>query len=131
MCQTFFGADRHHGFGIGVQFDIEAAFIPVTDGQAQLVDAARGRVAVIRRLARSFDQFLHHMRWRGMVWIAHAEVDDVFPGPPRLQFEFIERGKEIGGKPFNPWEFHKRPVKPFCSSYLSPIPGRSRPFIRV
>ena len=50
---------------------------------------------MVGRLGRGLDQLGHDMRGRGLVGIAHAEVDDVLAGAPGLQTQFADRVEDV------------------------------------
>src|SRR5262245_40344724 len=75
------------------------------NSQAQLGNASRGRVAVIARvLGRLTELVNNRLRWR-IIWIAHAKIDDVLSGPPRLHLQLIDDGKYIGWQTINTRKF--------------------------
>ena len=77
MRDPFLRADRDDRLPVGIQLDREAPLVPVADRLAQPQDALGHRVAMgIAALCR-LDQLVHDVAWRGLVRIAHAEVDDV------------------------------------------------------
>src|SRR5262249_15227304 len=56
--EALFRADGRNRFGFRIDLDAVTARVPARDFDAQIWDAARGRVAVISRVARGLDQFI-------------------------------------------------------------------------
>ena len=54
---------------------------------------------------RGLHQLVDDMLRRGLIGIAHAEVDDVFAAPARRHFEFADHVEHVGRKTLNAWEF--------------------------
>ena len=52
-------------------------------------------------LLRRFDQFVDDVRRRGLIRIAHAEVDDVLAPLTRFKLQGLYLRKYVGGKSFN------------------------------
>src|SRR5580700_950741 len=75
---AFLGADGDDGFGVGVEVDVVAGFVPVGNGAAQSGNPTGDRVTMRWRLLRGFDELVDDVAGSGAVGIAHAEVDDVF-----------------------------------------------------
>ena len=121
MRDTFLGTDRNDRFRVGIKLDSVAAAIPIRDREAQLVDAARNRVAMVGRLGRGLDQLGHDMRGRGRVGIAHAEVDDVLALAPGLQTQFANRVEDVGWQPLYSGEIHCAPCE--LAGAACPHPG--------
>ena len=46
------------------------------------------------------------MRGGRQIGITHAKIDDVFAAVPRLHFETVDDGKDIGRQPFYTLKFH-------------------------
>ena len=82
--QALLGADGHDGLGLRVQVHVEAVPVPVADGPAQARDALGDRVAVGVLAAAASTSLSTICCGRGLVRIAHAEVDDVLAAGPRL-----------------------------------------------
>jgi hypothetical protein len=51
-------ADGEDGLAVGIELDAEAPTVPVADGDAQLVDAARRGVAMVLQLLRRLDRIV-------------------------------------------------------------------------
>ena len=108
--ETFLRAHRHHHFALGIEIDVEAAAVVIGLRLTQARDAFRLRIAMRGRLGRDFAQFVDHMLRRGLVGIAHAQIDDVAPRLPRGMPHRIDFGDDIGGHAFDAVEFVGHPV---------------------
>ena len=106
VSDALLGADGDDGLAVGVDVDVEAPLVPIGDRHAQLVDAARHRVAVVGRVLRRLDQLGDHVRRRGAVRVAEAEVDDVLAGPPRLLLQIVDDVEDIRWEPLDSGEVH-------------------------
>ena len=51
--------------------------------------------------ARRFNQFVDNVRRRRLIWIAHAEIDDIFARRTRSLLELANDIEHIGGKALN------------------------------
>ena len=101
---AFFGADGDDGFGVGIDVDGVAGFVPIGDGFAQARDAPGDGVAMGDRLLRGLDHLVDDVLGGGAVGIAHAEVDDVFAAAARGDFHFAGDVEDIGRKALNAGE---------------------------
>ena len=77
MPKALFRSDDGDGFFLRVDTDTEPAFIMPTDFASEIEDAARGRVAVVPEFLRGFGEFINNRLRRGLVWIAHPQVNNV------------------------------------------------------
>jgi hypothetical protein len=85
QCQVgdaLLGADGGDGFLFRIEIDVVTRLVPVADRFAQPRDTLGYGITMRVAAPRGLDHFLDDMRRRGLVGIAHAEVDDVF-APPR------------------------------------------------
>ena len=105
MRQALFGSDGGDGFGFGVDIHSKAAFVPIGDGHPEFGDPPGGGIAVVSPLARGFDELVHDVLRGGEVGIAHPQIDDVFPAPPGLHFDGVDRGKDIRRQALHAGEF--------------------------
>ena len=112
MGQSFLGSDGHHGLRLGVEVDIVAPLIPVTDGRAELGDAFGRGITVVLGVLGRLDELVHDVLRRGLVGVAHAEVDDVLSAPARLDLHGVHDRKNIRRQPFDPAEslWHRHPL---------------------
>ncbi len=78
-CQPLLRPHRHHDLALRVEFDPEAALVIAGLRAAQPGDALGLRIAMRIRFARHFAQFVDDMRRRGLVGIAHPQIDNVAP----------------------------------------------------
>ena len=91
----------HNGLGFGIQGDIVAPLVPVAYCLAQPGDPLGLGVAVRVTALRTLHQFVDNMCRRGLVRIAHAEIDDVLPRCPGLVFQVTDNVENVGGKTRN------------------------------
>ncbi len=99
--ESLLRADGNDGLGLGIEVHVVTRLVPVAHGTAQAGDAARHGVAVgILALGR-LAQLVHDMLGRGLVGIAHTEVDDVLAPRPRFRLQFVYDGEDIGGQPLD------------------------------
>src|SRR6185437_5360654 len=128
---TFLGTDRDDRFRVRIKLDSVAALVPIGYREAQLVDSARDRVAMVGRLGCGLDQLGDDMGGRGRVGIAHAEIDDVLALAPGLQTQFANRVEDVRWQPLYSGKIHcapcelagaagPRPVSLFCNRRRDP-----------
>ena len=67
MRYPFLSADGNDRFAVGIEIDVVTAFVPGDDRQAQFVNAAGYRIAVVLRLAGGFDELGDHVRRSGQI----------------------------------------------------------------
>ena len=77
MRDAFLGADGDDRLALGIELDGEAPLVPVADRLAQPQDALGHRVAMGIAALRRLDHLVHDVAWRGLIGVAHAEVDHV------------------------------------------------------
>ena len=99
--QTFFGTHSHDGFGFRVQVHVKVALVAVTDGLAQVGDAARKGIAVVDGLECCLCELFHNGCGRRDVRIAHAEVHDVDILPTKPHLEVPNYSEHVGGQAAN------------------------------
>src|SRR5688572_7474584 len=102
--EALFRADGRYRLGFRIDLNAVTARVPARDFHAQVWNAARRRVTMISRIARGLDQFIDNRIGRGQVWIAHAQIDDVFAAMARFHFQMVDDGKYIGWKFFDKWK---------------------------
>ena len=51
---------------------------------------------MVGALGRGLDELVDDMRRRGLVGIAHAEIDDVLAGAARLETQLADRVEDVG-----------------------------------
>ena len=82
---------------VGIELDVVAAPVPVADRQAQLVDAlatpSSGGWPASARASISLATMCGGV---GAVRVAHAEVDDVLAGAPRLLLQVPDDVEDVG-----------------------------------
>src|SRR5262249_3046552 len=104
------------GLAVGIELDRVAPPVPIAHRDAELVDAARHRVAMVLRFAHRLDQLLDHVRRRRAVGVAHREVDDVLAPPPRALLQSTDDVEDVGRESLDAWEIHAcrhpRPLPP-------------------
>ena len=101
VCNTFFGADRHDGFLIGIDVDVELTLIPIADCFAQTRNAFGNRVAV-RIVARcDFNHLIDNMFGSRTVGVTHRKVNDVFSSTTRCHLESARNVEDIRRQPFD------------------------------
>ena len=88
--------ERRDDLGFRVQRDVEAALVIGRQRAPQPRNALADGIAVRPRVLHRLDQFGDDMRRRRAVGIAHAEVDDVLPGAPRLCLGRVHFGEDVG-----------------------------------
>ena len=99
MRQAFLGADGHDRLGIGIEFDLISALVPVADRAPQTRYALGDRIAVGIRPGRGFDQLVDDMLGRGAVRVAHAHIDDVFATTSGGHLELGREIEDVGREP--------------------------------
>ena len=102
---AFLGADGDDRLGVGIEFDVVACLVPVADRAPQPRYALRHRVAVRVRTLHGLDQLVHDVARRGLVGIAHAEVDHVLAALARLELEFARHVENVRRKALYSWKF--------------------------
>ncbi len=96
MGETLLDPNRGDDFVLVVQFNAKTSLVVMGDSQAQLGNTTGGRVAVIARVLGRLTKLINNrLRWR-IIWIAHAKIDDILTGSPRLHLQFIDDGKHVG-----------------------------------
>src|SRR3990167_1566158 len=60
--QSFFYPDRNDRLGLRIDIDLETSLVPARDGDPELVDSSRDRVAMVMRFLHRFDELCHNMR---------------------------------------------------------------------
>ncbi len=112
MGQALLGADGDDGLHVRVQFHLVAVAVPVADGPPQTRNAPGHGISVgITPLGR-LHQFIDDVVGCGLVWIAHAEVDDVFPPRARGRLQLVDDVEDIGRQAldaakFGDWSNHE------------------------
>jgi hypothetical protein len=105
MREPFLGADGRYRFSVRVKFYLIIPPVPVSDSQAQFIDALRCRIAVTAAVFYSLDELADNGFGGGKVRISHAEVNNIFSRSPSLDLEGIDNGEDIGRQPLNPAKF--------------------------
>ncbi len=118
--QALLGTQGDDRLGGRVQVHIVAALVPVTDSLAQARDALGLGVAVGIAAARGFHQLVDDMVRRGLVGIAHAEIDDVLAGRPGLLLQFTDDIEHIGRQALDAPKL----VRPRLTTLLTALAGR-------
>ena len=59
---------------------------------------------MVARIPRRLDEFVDDVLRRGLVRVAHAQVDDVLSLRPRLRLEVVDDGEDVGRKTLDPVE---------------------------
>ena len=96
MGDTLLRADRDDRLGVRIEINLVTALVPVADRQAQLVDPARDRVAMVGAFRRGLDELGDDMRRRGLVGIGHAEIDDVLACAAGLETQLADGVEDVG-----------------------------------
>ncbi len=91
---------------VGIEVDVVARRYQSQIASAQLVDAARHRVAVVDRLLHRLDQLLHDVRRRRPVGVPHREVDDVLAGAARRELQVADDVEDVRREPFDARKVH-------------------------
>jgi hypothetical protein len=99
MRQALLGSDHGDGLAVRIERDPVAALVPLGGGGAQVRDAARGRVAVVARVAGGFPDLVDHVRRRGEIRVSHAQVDDVLARAAGGLHQVDDLGQDVGGQP--------------------------------
>ena len=92
----------------GSKVDAVAALVPVADRPAQPRDAARHRVAVGVVACRRLDELVDDVRRRGLVGVAHAEVDDVLAAMTCGRLELVDGAEDVRGQAVDAGEMSVR-----------------------
>ena len=98
MGDAFLRADGDDGLGGGIEIDVVARTVPVTNSFAEAGDAFGERITVGALLARGLDHLIDDVRRRGAVGIAHAEINDVFAALAGGGLELAGYVEDIGWK---------------------------------
>ena len=101
---------RHEGLALRVDAHVEAPLVPVAQGEAQLGDAARRRVAMVARVLRRLRELVDDGLRRGQVRVAHAEVDDVLAAPARLGLHVVDDAEDVGRQTVDAAKLHAGPL---------------------
>ena len=109
---AFLGADGDDRLGIGIQVDVVARLVPVADRLAQPEDALGHRIAVRVGALHRLDQLVHDMPWRGLIGIAHAEVDDVLAALARRDLQLAGDVEDVRRQPFDPRKLLHESINP-------------------
>lgn len=99
--EPLLAADGDNGLSLGVERDSVAVLIPAADGAAQARDAARDRIAMGIAALGNLNQLVDDMLGRRLIWIAHAEVDDILAARSRRCLQLIDNVENIGRKPLD------------------------------
>lgn len=115
MHQPFLGTDGDDGLGFLIELDAVALPVPAADRPPQPRDAARDGITVRAFALHHFDQLVDDVLRRGLIGIAHAEVDDVLAPGSRLGFQLVDDVEDIRRQAldsrkivFHPEAFRKR-----------------------
>ncbi len=103
--QALLGADGGDGLGFRIDVHPEAALVPMGDGQPQLGNPPGGGIPVVGRFARGLDELRHDVGRGGQIGVTHSQIDDVFPAPPGLHLQGVDRGEHIRGEALHAGEF--------------------------
>jgi hypothetical protein len=104
MGEPLLGADGRDRLRLRIELDVVALAVPGRDRLAQAGDALGGRIAVVARVARRFHQLVDDVLGRGLVGVAHPEVDDVFTIGPGFRLQVIDDGEDVRREPLDPIE---------------------------
>src|SRR6516225_1218925 len=96
--ETLLRSQRDNDFALGVEFDVETAPVICGAGAPQSRDSTRYRISMGPRVLHGFDEFGDDVRRGRTIGIAHAEIDNVAPGGPRLGLQRIDLAEDIRGK---------------------------------
>ena len=109
---AFFRADGDDGLGGGVEVDVVARTVPVTNGLTQAGDALGERVAVGALVARGFNHLVDDVGGGGAVGVSHAEVDNVFAALAGGGLELSGYVEDVGRKALEAGEVVHRLMLP-------------------
>jgi hypothetical protein len=99
MRDAFLRADGDDRLGLGIERDVVAPFVPMTDRPTQSRDAFRDRITVGVRPAHRLDQLVDDMFGCRAVGIAHPEVDDVLAASTRGHLELGRDVEDVRRQP--------------------------------
>ena len=105
MRQSLLGSDGDNRLRVGIEFNIEAALVPIGNGFAQPGNALRHRVAMGVGPLRGFDEFIDDVLGCRPIRVSHRHVDDVFATPARRHFQFRRDIEDVRRKAFDAREF--------------------------
>jgi hypothetical protein len=94
--KTLLGPNRGDHLRVGVEIDAKPASIPAGKRLSQIVDPTGGRVTMICRITRRFDQGLHRNIGGRKVGVAKPQVDHVDPGETCFGLAPVHLGEGIG-----------------------------------
>src|SRR5262249_48785225 len=96
MRKAFLDPNGGDYFAVMVELDSKTPPVVIGDGEAQLGNPTRGRIAVIAGvLGRLTELVDDRLRWR-IIRIAHTKINDILTSSPRLHLQLINDGKYIG-----------------------------------
>jgi len=109
--EALLGTDGDDRLRVRVDRDVVARLVPVADRAPQARDALRHRVAMRVAPLRGLHQLVDDVLRRGLVRIAHAEIDDVLAPAPGSGLQLAGDVEYIGREPLDPGELmHGRGV---------------------
>ena len=102
VAEALLRADRGDDFLVGIEADAETRFVALGDLAAQVVNAGRGTVAVVARIARGLAKLVDHPIFRRIGGIAHSQVDHVDPVAPFAILELVDFAEQVRRKVADP-----------------------------
>ena len=99
--ETFLRANGHDDLVLWIELHVVAALVPIGHRPAQAGDAARLGIAMGVLALHCLNQFVDNVLRRGLVGIAHAEVDDILASGACGVFQFRHDGENIGRQPLD------------------------------
>ena len=96
MRQAFLGTNGDNGLGFRVQLHVITALVPVRHGLAQARDPPGLRITVGIAPLGGFCQLIDNMLWRGLIRIAHAEIDNILTPRSRCGLHLSNNIEDIG-----------------------------------
>jgi hypothetical protein len=108
MGEAFLGADGDDRFAVRIEIDVVTGLVPVADGAPQPRNALGNRVAMRVGTLHRLDQLLHDVRRRGLVGIAHRQIDDVLAATTRAHLQLPRDVEDVGRQALDAGElFHR------------------------
>ncbi len=95
VAESLLRADRGDDLLIGVEGDAEPRLVAAGDLAAQVVDAGRGAVAVVPRVAGGLAELVDDPLLGRIGGVAHPQVDHVDPVAPLAVLQLVDPAEEI------------------------------------
>ena len=103
--ETLLAAQGRDDLRLRIQLHVEPALVVGGQRAAQPGDALADAVAVAARVLHRLDHLGDDVRRGRLIRIAHAQIDDVVAGGPRLRLGVVHLGEHVGRQAADAVEF--------------------------